>query len=500
MVAMLCLVWVAAAAGARTAATKPTLNIGETAFISLDTAKDVFRNHTVTHEPFIYMNADGSFRPGLATSWRYLKPMARSGRANKDFELTLRRNARFSDGAPVTAQAVKAWLEYFPKGNGPHAGSMGPISSVETIGRWTVRIHLKSPNPVMPYTLSDQNNWGAISSPNAIANPALMATNTYGAGPYKLEPAQTVMNDHYTFVPNPYYYDKSKIKWSKVVLKVISTPTSALQALQAGQVDFVSGDPTTAGAAARSGFTVVHAPFANWGFTLDVAGVVSKPLADVRVRQALNYALDRKTIAASLYGRYGRPTSALLTPDGTDPKYTNYYSYNPGRAKALLAAAGYPNGFALDEVVVHPAGVPLAQAVAKYLGDVGVKLNLDVKTTVPAYGQAVLGNTKSPMIQALMAYFRPMWAQYVFVIKPGSSFNRLRGGWHDRTINNLWLKGQRAAKPTTYWKQITARLTSQALFMALSTTDGIIYASKKVKGVVATPNRVFQSIVELSPR
>jgi peptide/nickel transport system substrate-binding protein len=497
----------ATAGGARTdVAAKPVLTIGAvgTAFgtTNLDPARDRLfypSVRTLTNEPIVYRRPDGSFSPGLATSWHYIKAKAGSGRANKDFEFTLRKGARFSDGTPVTAQAVKAWLEYFAGANGPAFAVLGPIASVEAVGRRTVRIHLKSPNPNIPDALS-RSNWAHVSSPAAVAKPSLLSTRTYGAGPYMLDPAQTVANDHYTLVPNPHYYDKAKQHWSQVVIKVVPAVTSVLQAMQAGQIDVAPGDPSTAATARSAGFTVVRAPGANSSFALDVAGIKLKALADVRVRQAMNYAIRRPRIAAAFVGTNGSPTSALATEDGSYKAYANHYPYNPAKAKSLLAAAGYANGFTIDNVVtagfVGSLGTPLAQAVAQDLKAVGITLNLRPTTTAAEVVQLALGPDPPAMFQAPFGYFS-MWSLYGLAMKPGGNSNHVGGrGWSDARINSLWVKGSRAANATTVWKQITERATKQAYFLPILTSDALWYVNaRKVKGVavgkvypVLTPN------------
>src|SRR6266511_3328682 len=373
---LLCLPGLAAAATTKQEA-KPTLTIGlPFAPVSLDPSKDgagFLIVRALTNTAITHIKPDGSIGPGLATAWRYLGTGGRkkgpdAGRGpNKDFEFTLRRNARFSDGTGVTAKAVKLWLEYFAKGNGAFASLMGPIQSIDTVGKWKVRLHLSSPNPVLPRVLSELYNWGAVSSAKAVAEPSVLGTQTVGAGPYMLDPSETVTNDHYTLVPNPYYYDKSAIRFSKVVAKVIPTASSMLQAVQTGQIDVGQGASATADAAEASGLKVVHAPNGYAGFILaDRKGAASKPLADVRVRQALNYAVDRKAVTSAVVGKWGTPLAEMSSADGFVKKYANHYPYNPAKTKSLLAAAGYPNGFTLEHLGLTSS---YTQAIAKYLGD-----------------------------------------------------------------------------------------------------------------------------------
>jgi peptide/nickel transport system substrate-binding protein len=273
------------------------------------------------YEPLIRWLPDGSLGPGLATSWRYINGTGKEGslRTNQDFELTLRHDARFSDGAQVTARAVKAWLAYFA-GADPVVGSaVGPIESIETVGRWKLRIHLERPNPVLPRALATGNQWGSVAGPRALENPSILATETDGAGPYMLDPSQSVNGRTYTLLPNPYYYHHAAIRFSKVVVRVIPSPASMLEAMTTGQVDVAQGTTSTADAAAAfAGIDVLYASQAVGGlWFLDRSGTLSPPIADVRVRRALNYAIDRRAITESLIGRYGEPTSEVITTDGS---------------------------------------------------------------------------------------------------------------------------------------------------------------------------------------
>src|SRR5262249_40248059 len=100
-----------------------------------------------------------------------------------------------------------------------------------------------------------------------------------------------------------------------------------------------------------SGLTVLSTPTWLWYLQLFDHGTITKALKDVRVRQALNYAIDRKTIAHALLGPAAVPVSSPdAYQDGDDPRYTNYYAYNPSKGRALLAAAGYAKGLTLKFV------------------------------------------------------------------------------------------------------------------------------------------------------
>ena len=163
---------VATATGAQHA-TAPVLRIGIATdvgqFDPSKTGNGPEPQFALAYTPLIQLKTGGKLAPGLATSWHYFN--TKNG-ANKGFEFTLRHDARFSDGSVVTANAVKAWLQYFAGGTSPCcAAVVGPIRSIQTVGRWTVRLFLKSSNPIMPYALSEGFDVGYVVGPKAFAGP-----------------------------------------------------------------------------------------------------------------------------------------------------------------------------------------------------------------------------------------------------------------------------------------------------------------------------------------
>ena len=466
---------------------KPVLTIGVAGgFTHMDPAKGGGTGPPpLAFEPIMYARPDGSFTPGLATSWRFVPAKPGSGMKNKVFEFTLRKNARFSDGTLVTAQAVKAWFEYYLKTSAVAVGFLAPVKSFEALNRWTVRVTLRTPFPdIASVSFSWRGGWAGVSSPGALANPDSLASATFGAGPYKLNPAQTVTNSQYTLVPNPYYYDKSKIKWSKVVYKVITNPTSMLEALRTGQIDIATGAFDTASAAESSGFKVFGIPATNALFTLDAGGHKVKALGDVRVRQALNYAIDRKKITTAFVGKYGEATSAIGTANGSWRSYANHYPYNPTRAKALLQAAGYGNGFTVDGVLTAgftgSVGTPVAQAVAQQLAAIGVKLNLKTTSTLADYLAQGPANPDQPAIMQWPAGLAGMATMFGLAMKGGARVNHVGGsGWNDPKLNAMSVAALRATDARAANRQITEYITKQAYFLPVLVNHSLVYVNTK---------------------
>ena len=200
------------------------------------------RDLLLVYEPLINYAQSGELQPGLAESWK-VEP------GNKAITLTLRDDAGFSDGTPVTAKAVKTWIDYRATVVSPFDGLVGRVASVKVLGDNVVRVEVKEPNPALPAAFSPKNgsNWGYVVNPKFIErlkkNPrdTSLKQQSAGAGQYVLDPDATVIGDHCTYVPNRHFYDQSKIGWAKVVTRSVADANSVLAALKTGQIDVRRG-------------------------------------------------------------------------------------------------------------------------------------------------------------------------------------------------------------------------------------------------------------------
>jgi peptide/nickel transport system substrate-binding protein len=448
----------------------------------------------LAYEPLIVWDPDGKPRPGLAKSWRYV------GHGNRTFELTLRPGVKFSDGAPVTADAVKASLEYQAKAGGVATAYLAG-KTVKATGPLTVRVRSKTPDPQMPLVLSQVYLAGNVVSPSALKDPERLGTTTAGAGPYVLDKSATVANDHYTFVPNPDYWDKPAVHYRRVTIKVIPNPNSALNAMKTGQVDVMSGDVRTADAAERAGLQVVHTPQLFTALALlDRDGKLAPALADVRVRQALNYAIDRKTITSGLLRKYGTPTDQTVV-DGQDGSLGRpMYTYDPAKAKQLLAEAGHADGLTIRATTMTAQQQSqIMQAVASDLQKVGVTLDLKVEANTNKYA-ADLSGGKYPA--AGITYgAQPISFEGPQLFLPNAYFfNPFHS--NDPEVNKLYGKAAAASDDAARGdidRRIQERLVSQAWFVPVNFQPLIYYARPDVAGLEVTPGNPGGNPVWLYP-
>lgn len=437
--------------------------------------------YDLAYEPLVTWRADGSYTPGLATSWKI-------GPQNRSWSLTLRRGVKFSDGTPLTPQAVKTWIEYATHYPGGIGSMLAPaLSNISIDGPTSLTLHFSKPMPNMQMWLG-QGALGAVASPKAVQAKSL-GQATAGAGAYMIDPANTVTGDHYTYIPNPHYYNPKAIHWKKITIRVIPNPNSTLQALKSGQVQLAVNQPGASINEGKSaGLNVTAPPQSVYMLgLLDRDGKLAKPLADVRVRQAINYAIDRSAIAKGVFGGNATPTdqTTLDSVDSYDPALESRYPYDPAKAKQLLAKAGYPNGFTLSTVSANYAGFDtFAEAVAGQLASVGITLKIDIKSSQADYTNS-LSSGKYPTAAVGFGGL-PADLMYLFLWGQGPVYNPFHtpssklAALHEQYLHLPAAQAKKVAR------QMAAYVVQQAWFAPVVTLPIVALSTKDIAGVDAS--------------
>ena len=439
------------------------------------------------YEPLIRTQADGKFAAALATAWS-ISP------DSKEATFTLRQNAKFSDGEPVTAEAVKKSIEYFVGKKGPFSGNLASMTGIEILDKYKFKVKLSQPQPGLLSLFDAYFNSGDIISPKALEKPDQLGSATFGAGPYKLDTAATITGKSYTYVPNEHYYDKSRIKWDKVVVQVFEDQNAGIQAMKAGQLKVLVSDPFTGNANAGNlpaDLRIVSDPVQWTGLILaDREGVFQPELKDVRVRQAINYALDRKLISQALFGKMAEPSAQLQSKGfmGYDPEIEKRYPYNPEKAKALLAEAGYPNGFELRlQYVNNTLSRFLTMAVAGQLKKVGIR---PVTEEFQNFG-AMLAAERNKKIGALMFNSNsgvPTLARFQTLGKGSLNFYKSEDATLTKLMEDAALLPLDKAEAS--WKKVYAHVADIAWFAPVVASHTVYFVSNSVKSP-----RIGQSVV-----
>jgi ABC-type transport system substrate-binding protein len=447
----------------------------------------------LAYDPLIFWGPDGKPAPGLATAWHY------TGTGNRTFDVTLRSGVKFSDGSALTADAVKASIEY-ARAAGGGASARWADKTITVTGPLSIRITATSPDPLLPRELS-QNFAGAdIIGPAGLKNPGTLGTQTSGAGPYILQAKDTVPNDHYTYVPNPNYWQKSAVHYRKVVIRVIPNTNSVLNALKTGQVDAAPADYTTGSTAKGAGLQVAQTPLLFLGLNLlDRDGTIAPALRDVRVRQALNYAVDRKTITNALFGDAGRPTEQTVVPGQDGSLGQDTYTYDPAKAKQLLAAAGHARGLTIPVLTTTYNGQSqVAQAIASDLQKVGVTLKITTEANNDLYMKDMTAR-KYPVASIGFGCL-PMYVEGpALYLARAATFNPFKVD--DGRLASLFAQAAAASdtERARLDQQIEQRLVTQAWFVPVALTPKFFLAKPGISGLDVSTGQPLADPVRFQP-
>ncbi len=446
------------------------------------------------YDALIGVDPDGTLVPALATEWGF------TDEENKVFEVTLREGVTFSDGAPLNAEALIANLEHLDGGKS-NVATLVNGGAYEKVDDDTVRITWETPHPLAPQAFTQRWVAGMLVSPDAIADdPASLATTTVGAGPYVLDADRTVAGSKYVYSARDDYWNPDTQYWDEIVITVIENPEQRLNALRTGEVDYVAGDLASADAAANAGAQVLYAPTIVYGLSLlDREGSLGSPLADLKVRQAINYALDRESIATALLGEYGFATEQTVVP--TEAGYVEAlegtYSYDPEKAKDLLAEAGFSDGFSLPVVASTSAtAAVLSQVIVEQLAAVGITVALDARPSADYFE----GMTSGTFPAAVIGYgSQPLPMEYDGLFGPNAIFNPLKS--QSDTIDSLMAEASIAPEEeaTDLYEEIMTELVDQAWFAPAVFAPVFYFASDELAPVDVTVARPQAPLTTLAP-
>jgi peptide/nickel transport system substrate-binding protein len=314
--------------------------------------------------------------PALATSYKV--------RDQKTIDFTLRKGVKFHNGDELTAAdcvySFQQQLNPPPPGSVSVLGQVPAIAGTEARGRYLLRMHLKSPDARIFGYLA-WNRYSAIV-PNGMYHDVNAATQGIGTGPFKLNGAY-VPNDHVNYVRNQAYWNKALPYLNAINYKIIPDEQARIAALRAGAIQGATVSPDSAASLKNvNGLKVLHgltAAFRELQFTIKNGD--DKPWHDVRVRQAINHAINRQELIDKVYNGDGAFSGHV--PPGYGPYpfsqadlKNKYEKYDLPTAKKLMAAAGFSKGF---QITMTTFSTPLDfPALAALIQNQLKKINVDV--------------------------------------------------------------------------------------------------------------------------
>jgi peptide/nickel transport system substrate-binding protein len=347
----------------------------------------------------VHRDAAGRLAPGLATSW---EPMGESG-----WRFRLRQGVRFHDGSPFDVEDVLATFRRLPRiegSNVPYATLIKPVVGIATSDPFTLELFTGEPHPLLPIDLANIAiiNRRHAESPTQ-AFDALEAA--IGTGPFRVrrwcrqEAIQLDgFEDHWAGPPD----------WDSVTFRLIEDEVASVSALVRGEVDLIDNvAPSQLAELGRDPAVQLSGCVTNrlWylhldqfrdqsPFVFDRKGtpLPRNPLKDPRVRQAISLGIDRAFLTQKLMLGQALPAGDVAPPGvfGANPALTAP-AYDPVAAKALLAEAGYPDGFALT---LHGSrdrsfhGARVCRAIALMLNGIGIACRPEALPSNEFYARA----------------------------------------------------------------------------------------------------------------
>ncbi len=325
------------------------------------------------YEPLIRLDDSGNPGPGLAESWTRNADLT-------ELTLKLRRGVTFHDGTPFNAEAVKRNFDRMA-GLGSRAGTtvietFKLIDSVEYQGEDIVRIKLKRPSGQIEFWLGA--NPGMMISPAVLKEGVIGATlQPVGAGPFKLKTFDANVKTITTRFDQ--YWGGTKNRAASFEHHYVPDGRARLNALRSGQANIALIDPRQIPEAKNAGLQIqLVEKNALW---LIYPNLKKGPLGDLRVRKAMMHAIDREGIAEALTNGSARATWQMWS--SRSPFYVkeleNAYPYDPKKAKALLAEAGYKDGFELTDLLLNNSEYrQMGEALQANFAEVGIRMKFDV--------------------------------------------------------------------------------------------------------------------------
>jgi len=424
------------------------------------------------------LNTDFEVVPDLADSWE--QPSA------TEWIIKIKEGITFHDGNEMTSADVKASLDrskIMPKVQ----QVLSEIESIDVVDKYSVKITTKSAFAPFLYTLVHA---GTSILPKAYIESGDEFVNPIGSGPYTF--VEWVSGDQVVVAKNDNYFDAKNVgQSSKIVFKVIPEGTSRTIALETGEVDVVAEVPTTDmnKVSDSSDLKLYEKPSTRTDFF--EMNTEKAPFDNILVRQAMNYAIDKEAVLIVSIEGAGIQAESVLAPSFLGYK-AGPYSYDPEKAKALLAQAGYPDGFEMSITTSGDDRKRIAEVIQASLMEVGINASIEmlewgtfIDTAIKGgHESLVLGWTSNPDPDATLT------PRFFSGNIDGMNFSRL----NDPKIDQLLKDGREEldlAKREKIYNEFHQYAMEQGQFVPLFVKNIVVGANSSLKGVELSPQGLW---------
>lgn len=448
-------------------------------------------------------------QPSLATSWSVSPD-------GKTWTFKLRPGVKFHDGTDFNAEAVKFNVERWWDAKNPNSyrnagksyeiwqqifgGFKGDPNSLlqnfVVVDKSTIQFVLKQPFAAFPSAIGA--GFFGIASPTAIkkagANYGTPNALAVGTGAFIFKEWRT--GDRVTLAKNPNYWQKDLPKSNQLVIRFVTDPAARLAQLRAGQIDFTVDLAPDQIKEIQSDANLDGVPRASFNIGYLALNTSYKPLSDMRVRQAIDLAINKQQIVQAFWGDLGETSPHFLPSilSWAQSKNLPKREHNPQEAKELLTQAGYPNGFDLELWYMpvsrpyFPTPKPIAEAFAADLSAIGIRVKLNTKD----WAAYIADRKKSPGFQAFMLGWTADYGDpdsfYYPHFGPGGTIDI--GGWKNEKVIQLLNQGRatgaQAARGKIY-AQVDEILHQEAVRLPIVHSQPLLAKRKNVQGWLPSP-------------
>ncbi|MFZ5828138.1 MAG: glutathione ABC transporter substrate-binding protein [Bacillota bacterium] len=443
------------------------------------------------NETLFNMTPSGEIKPNLAESFT-------ANPDGKSYTIKLKSGIKFSDGTPFNAEAVKLNFERVlkPETKASFRSLIALVTQVEAKDETTVVLHTSKPFAPLQFHLT--HSGVGIIAPSALAKgDDWLATNTIGTGPYTLK--EYKKDQYTTLAKNPNYWG-TKANIDEVTYKAVKEPGPRLVEVESGAADVATNVPASEVARLKGNKDIEVSTVAGLRILYVMFNNQKAPFNDARVRQAINYGVDKEAIVNSLLGGAGRVLDAPMAEPIFGYSKQTPYKRDVAKAKQLLKDAGIAEGTKIT--LHHPTGryaqdAKVAEAIAVQLKEIG--LNVELKTLEWAqYLQFTAKPSKdSEMQMAMLGWSTPtMDADYALYNLFHSSLWPDKNGFNrsfykndevDKLLSTAQTTVDPAARKDAYAKAIKL-IWEDAPWLFLHSETQLTAIRKNVSGFVVHPS------------
>ncbi len=423
-------------------------------------------------------------QPMLAESWDV------SG-DDKSVKLNLRRGVQFHNGRELTSDDVKYNLVRIqdPKVSGGQFAEQGKwFTTIDTPDKYSIVLGSETPRPSVfdffeYFNILDKDS---TEGPNA-------RTSAVGTGPFSF--VEWAQGDHIAFAKNQNYWQTGRPYFDGVRALVFHDQTSMVSQLEAGALD-IAKSPTYQDFVrlkANPAYAGVMHPADGTVFLTGV-NVLNSPIDNKKVRQALNYAFDRKRFVDSVLLGVGQPESLpwLTSSIAYDPAKQNFYTFDLDKAKSLLSDAGVSE-FEMDFIMrTSNESSALAEMYQADLAKIGVKLN--IKVLEPAAWLDLVNNHNYNGMYIAAGTYSQLNPSYFFSGRAGGARADNNSGFKDDAYNALVASASAEPdldKQKQLWAQVNDMFLDESFSMVLSPQPPILLTRAAVQDIGFTLHTAF---------